>query len=66
MNRCCFFFFFFSPSLFLGCLNGSLPPAVPEADLSIKLQNGHQSRVVHACLDSWLLARLKEAGRCLP
>lgn len=30
LNRCFF-------SLFLGRLNGSLPPAVPEADLSVKL-----------------------------
>lgn len=53
MNRCFF-------SLFLGCLNGSLPPAVPEADLHGKLQNGHQSGAVHSGSDSRHPVRLKE------
>lgn len=54
MNRC------FFP--FLGRLNGSPPPVVPEADLSIKLQNGHQSGTIHSCSDTRLPARLKRGG----
>ena len=52
-------------SVFLGCLNGGLPPAVPEADLSVKLQNGHQSRVIYAYSDSGPPLSLREVGRWL-